>query len=197
MPPLLRLSRFACWANCLVWRASPASPAATTLRQQMVAFPCGRVQLAASGCPLLLGQGAASAALHPLGGDIHSFMTQKGAKTGQRRTPNRAILGAIRRAIGRFWSDSGENRAGWASSRGHLPLVAWSSEYNHFAASKKIAPAAWFGTILQGHRNRAREPCPYRYGCGSRALSFEHPLRLVACRLAGCKRCVSPLHFRG
>jgi hypothetical protein len=48
MPPLLRLSRFACWANCLVWRASPASPAATTLRQQMVAFPCGRVSLSAS-----------------------------------------------------------------------------------------------------------------------------------------------------
>jgi hypothetical protein len=99
MPPLLRLSRFACWANCLVWRASPASPAATTLRQQMVAFPCGRVQLSASGCPLLLGQGAASAALHPRGGDIHSFMTQKGAKIGQRRTPNRAILGAIFGAI--------------------------------------------------------------------------------------------------
>jgi hypothetical protein len=48
MPPLLRLSRFACWANCLVGRASPASPAATTLRQRMVAFPCGGVPLAAS-----------------------------------------------------------------------------------------------------------------------------------------------------
>ena len=44
---------------------------------------------------------------------------------------------------------------------------------------RKIAPAAWFGGGFSRARvlSRARRPCPYRYGCGSRTpiLRFPHP----------------------